>query len=80
MGQNASVYDLRDPKQKLSHLVHSEHPNVYSVRFDYPQTTFSSSTLPRPTSLSTTPDVIIDLFSIFSQILFLSLSLRRVKV
>lgn len=37
MGQCASVYDLRDPKNKLAHLVNSEHGNVYSVRFDIGQ-------------------------------------------
>ena len=34
MGQNASVYDLRDPKTKLSHLVNSNHGNVYSLKFE----------------------------------------------
>ncbi|CAF1382638.1 unnamed protein product [Adineta ricciae] len=48
MGQNASVYDLRDPKNKLAHLVNADHGNVYSVRFE----TSQSSTLQRPTTLS----------------------------
>ncbi|UJR34332.1 hypothetical protein I4U23_021735 [Adineta vaga] len=48
MGQNAAVYDLRDPKNKLAHLVNSDHGNVYSVRFETSQT----STLQRPTTIS----------------------------
>ncbi|CAF3042848.1 unnamed protein product [Rotaria socialis] len=47
MGQYASVYDLRDPKNKLAHLVNSEHGNVYSVKFDIGQTT----NIQRPTTL-----------------------------
>jgi len=56
MGQNASVYDLRDPKTKLSHLVNSDHGNVYSVRFETGQTT----TLQRPTTL--TQEVFIQIY------------------
>jgi WD40 repeat protein len=56
MGQNASVYDLRDPKTRLAHLVHSDHGNVYSVRFE----TNQSVSLPRPTTL-TQEVLIIDL-------------------
>ncbi|CAF4747789.1 unnamed protein product, partial [Rotaria sp. Silwood1] len=47
MGQHASVYDLRDPKTKLSHLVNSEHGNVYSVKFETGQTI----NIQRPTTL-----------------------------
>ncbi|CAF1209230.1 unnamed protein product [Rotaria sordida] len=47
MGQHASIYDLRDPKNKLSHLVNSEHGNVYSVKFETGQTT----NIQRPTTL-----------------------------
>jgi hypothetical protein len=61
MGQNASVYDLRDPKNKLAHLVNSDHANVYSVRFETGQTTTTTTTtLPRPTTL--TQEVFIFLF------------------
>lgn len=48
MGQNAAVYDLRDPKTKLAHLINSEHGNVYSVKFEIGQTT----NIQRPTTLS----------------------------
>jgi len=51
MGQNASVYDLRDPKNKLAHLVNSDHGNVYSLRFETGQTT-TTTNLQRPTTLT----------------------------
>jgi hypothetical protein len=51
MGQNASVYDLRDPKNKLAHLVNSDHGNVYSLRFETGQTT-TTANLQRPTTLT----------------------------
>ena len=52
MGQNAAIYDLRDPKNKLAHLVNSEHGNVYSLRFETGQTTTTPPTNPqRPTTL-----------------------------
>ncbi|CAF3855402.1 unnamed protein product [Adineta steineri] len=55
MGQSASVYDLRDPKTKLAHLVNSEHGNVYSVRFETAQSapTTPTTTTPTPTPTST---------------------------
>jgi hypothetical protein len=49
MGQNAAVYDLRDPKTKLAHLVNSDHGNVYAVKFETGQTT---TNIPRPTTLT----------------------------
>ncbi len=49
MGQNAAVYDLRDPKTKLSHLVNSDHGNVYAVKFETGQTT---TNIQRPTTLT----------------------------
>jgi hypothetical protein len=53
MGQNAAVYDLRDPKQKLAHLVNAEHGNVYSVRFDLgPNPAASNAAAARPTTLA----------------------------
>jgi hypothetical protein len=52
MGQNASVYDLRDPKNKLAHLVNSEHGNVYSLKFETGQTTTTTTNLQRPTTLT----------------------------
>jgi len=52
MGQNASVYDLRDPKNKLAHLVNSDHGNVYSLRFETGQTTTTTTNLQRPTTLT----------------------------
>jgi hypothetical protein len=52
MGQNASVYDLRDPKNKLAHLVNSDHGNVYSLRFETGQTTTTTANLQRPTTLT----------------------------
>jgi len=51
MGQNAAVYDLRDPKNKLAHLVNSEHANVYSVRFEMGQTTITNN-IQRPATLT----------------------------
>lgn len=50
MGQNASIYDLRDTKNKLAHLVNSDHGNVYSLKFETEQTT--TTNLQRPTTLS----------------------------
>ncbi len=64
MGQNASVYDLRDPKTKLAHLVNSDHGNVYSLKFETGQTT----NLQRPTTL--TQDVYFLFFILFLIILF----------
>jgi len=64
MGQNASVYDLRDPKNKLAHLVNSDHGNVYSLKFETGQTT----NLQRPTTL--TQDVYFLFFILFLIILF----------
>jgi hypothetical protein len=53
MGQNASVYDLRDTKNKLAHLVNSEHGNVYSLKFETGQTTTTTTTnLQRPTTIT----------------------------
>ena len=46
MGQNASVFDLRDPKKKLAHLINEDHGNVYSVRFETKQINIQ-----RPTTL-----------------------------
>jgi hypothetical protein len=51
MGQNASVFDLRDPKKKLAQLVNEDHGNVYSVRFETKQSTAPSS-IQRPTTLT----------------------------
>ena len=39
MGQHAAIYDLRDPKTKLAHLINKEHGNVYSIKFETGQTT-----------------------------------------
>jgi hypothetical protein len=59
MGQNAAIYDLRDPKNKLAHLVNSDHGNVYSLKFETGQTTTTTTTNPqRPTTL--TQEVFID--------------------
>ncbi len=52
MGQNAAIYDLRDPKNKLAHLVNSEHGNVYSLKFETGQTTTTTTNLQRPTTLT----------------------------
>jgi WD40 repeat protein len=64
MGQNASVYDLRDPKTKIAHLVNSDHKNVYSVRFDMGQ----STTLQRPTTLTQEVSLYLNYFIYFISI------------
>ncbi len=69
MGQNASVYDLRDPKNKLAHLVNSEHGNVYSVRFDIGQST-------KPTTV--TQEVLVLFFFILIKIKFFKIT-RQIK-
>jgi WD40 repeat protein len=52
MGQNAAIYDLRDPKNKLAHLVNSDHGNVYSLKFETGQTTTTTTNPQRPTTLT----------------------------
>jgi len=61
MGQHASIYDLRDPKTKLAHLVNSDHANVYSIKFE--TNSFHQQQIQRPTTL--TQDVRLPLLILF---------------
>lgn len=66
MGQHASIYDLRDPKTKLAHLVNSDHGNVYSIKFEI--NSFNQQQIQRPTTL--TQDVRIYLSFLFLNFVF----------